>query len=176
MLRTCLVLAALLAPNLSHAGEAEAIARVRKLGGLVIKRSGEVIVDLGATNTGDEDLPVLAHIDGVRIVNLNGTRVTDAGMKSLAALPHLESVYLPNTAVSDAGLKALARNRGLKFIELRDTKVTEAGVAEARKLLPRCDIIILRTRRRLRTGPAPLGPPPVPERAPARRFEFRPKD
>jgi len=151
--------------------EKQAIAQIKKLGGLVLEiaqndprldvafhladakiTDAEValvkpltrtaILNLRGTEVSDAGLANLAELKGLTKLHLEKTKVTDAGLVHLKGLENLEYLNLYGTAVTDAGLKHLEGLRKLKKLYLWQTQVTDAGVAALKQALP--DIQITR--------------------------------
>ena len=121
-----LLMAAPLPDPHSPAGlQAQAVAKIKKLGGQVqfaatLPGMPVVGIDLHGTRVRDADLSVLASLPAVRTLNLHNTAITDAGLAYLKAVPHLQTLFLNQTAISDAGLeqlKALPELRELGTLE-----------------------------------------------------------
>src|SRR3954454_25115856 len=97
---------AIVSPHSARAGEAEAVAALKKLGGTV----------LHADNNPAKP---------VRSVYLPGPKVTDADLKLLAALPQLQVLKLDAAKnVTDEGVKELAGLKQLTDLGLGSTQVT----------------------------------------------------
>ncbi|GIX04120.1 MAG: hypothetical protein KatS3mg113_1126 [Planctomycetaceae bacterium] len=150
--------------------EKEAIAQLRKLGGLVIEVAQNdprldvslhladtkienqhlvflkpleriAALNLRGTEVSDEGLQHLAHLKGLVRLHLEKTKITDAGLVHLKGLENLEYLNLYGTAVTDAGLNHLAGLKKLKRLYLWQTQVTDAGVAALKQALPDVQII-----------------------------------
>ncbi len=68
-----------------------------------------VVVRLGRTKTGDDDLARLEGLTRLEELNLGNTSITDAGLEHLKALKNLKMLSLVGTRVSSLGVKALQR-------------------------------------------------------------------
>src|ERR1700741_4363532 len=105
------------------AGEAEVIARLTKLGGIIKQDESQpgkpvVEVDLRGTRVTDVGLKELAGLKNLHTLDLRKTRVTGAGLKELAGLNNLHTLHLSYTGVADAGLKQLASLKNLHTLDL----------------------------------------------------------
>lgn len=134
-------------PEMIHPEEAEAIAKIRQLGGKVElnQQTGgrrAVKVYLHETNVGDNDLASLAQLPKLQNLFLGRTRTSDAGLEHLAALSELKTLSLNGTQVTDAGLQSLTGLKNLKMLNLQETRVTVAGAKRLRQTLP--DLTIAR--------------------------------
>jgi hypothetical protein len=149
--------------------ETEAIAALKKLGGLVLEiAQNDPRLDIGlhladakitdaelapvaalprtahlnlrGTEVTDAGLAHLKDLKGLTKLHLEKTKVTDAGLAHLSGLENLEYLNLYGTAVGDEGLKALVPLKKLKKLYLWETKVTDAGVAALKAELPELKI------------------------------------
>lgn len=85
----------------------------------------------------------MAHLKGatrLRLLYLHHTKVTDAGMVNLKGLVQLQTLLLDGTKVTDSGLKHLKGLHQLETLDLRGTGVTEQGVKQLQEALPKCHI------------------------------------
>jgi hypothetical protein len=98
-------------------------------------------LDLGITPIGDAGLEHLADLTKLQFLNLDKTKVTSAGLVHLKGLTQLNDLRLDDTAVDDAGLEHLKGLPKLKKLTLRDTKVSEAGADNARKAMPKVELL-----------------------------------
>jgi hypothetical protein len=96
------------------AKEKEALARVQKLGGKIVRDTKDPLrpvieVDLSNTPTFDQDLALLAGLPQLRTLILHHTAVTEAGLRHLHSLTGLHTLDLRGIQVSAAARKALRR-------------------------------------------------------------------
>jgi hypothetical protein len=150
-----------------------AVIAINKLGGHVIpwvEFIGEpgyrklLGVELSDSNVTDDDLELLASLNGPGDLNLTNTKVSDAGLRHLVGLKRLHSLELNRTKITDAGLETIGtihelvgldlertevtdagldHIRGLTnlvWLDLRDTKVTKLGLNKLQQALPNCKI------------------------------------
>uniref|UniRef100_A0A7C4LML9 Leucine-rich repeat domain-containing protein n=1 Tax=Schlesneria paludicola TaxID=360056 RepID=A0A7C4LML9_9PLAN len=147
----------------------QAIAQIKKLGGLVLELAQNdprldvafhladvkitdaelalvkpltqtAHLNLRGTEITDAGLAHLAELKGLVRLHLEKTKITDAGLEHLRGLENLEYLNLYGTAVSDAGLKHLEGLKKLKKLYLWQTQVTDAGVAALKQALPELQI------------------------------------
>jgi hypothetical protein len=120
----------------AHAGEAEAIAALKKLGGTVIHVDNSPkkpvrSVYLPGPKVTDADLKYLADLPQIEVLKLDSaSKITDAGLKELVGLKRLKDLGLGGTQVTDAGLKYVIKHKGLEKLNLNFTKVTDAGLKD----------------------------------------------
>jgi hypothetical protein len=149
--------------------EQAAIAKIQKLGGLVMELAQndshlEVTYLQTDTKFSDDhvtplkDLKDLAHLNlrgqevtdaqlahlkgltGLTRLHLEKTKVTDKGLENLKGLVNLEYLNLYSTAVTDAGLANLKGMKKLKNLYVWQTKVTMEGAKKLKEALPQVDI------------------------------------
>lgn len=120
-------------------------AREQKAAVLAIERLGALVIydDMASVRSpmmrqilGDESFGNVRHIRF-------GAQATDANLVHLAPLTKLEILDLDRAQVTDAGFVHLVGLKKLEELQLDKTRVTEAAVAELRKALPNCRIILL---------------------------------
>lgn len=99
-------------------------------------------LDLGGTSVSNQGVRSLAGLHQLQSLNLRDTRVTDAGLVFVAALTELTYLNLSSTGVTGSGLKYLKRLKNLRTIDLRNLSVVSSDVAELRRALPNCRIIV----------------------------------
>jgi len=157
------------APKYTPAEE-QAIASLKKLGGLVLEiaqndprldislhladvkitdaelapvkeLSKTAHLNLRGTEVTDAGLAALKDLKGLVKLHLEKTKVTDAGLEQLKGLENLEYLNLYGTAVTDAGLKQLSGLKKLKHLYLWETQVTDAGVAALKAEIPEVKIV-----------------------------------
>lgn len=150
--------------------EQQAMAAIRKVGGLVLQIAQndprlDVAFHLADSEIGDAQLAIVKNLPRTAQLNLRGTaitdgglvaikdlkgltklhlektKVTDAGLVHLQGLENLEYLNLYGTAVTDAGLSALHPLKKLKKLYLWETPVTDAGVEALRAALPQVQVI-----------------------------------
>lgn len=152
------------------AAEKQAIAKIRKMGGLaleVAQNDPHLVVSFLSIDgkIKDEHLALLKDLKGVVELNLRGREVTDAmlshiagqteltrlhlektkisdkGLEHVKGLTNLVYLNLYGTAVSDKGLEQLTGLKKLKSLYLWQTKVTDAGVEKLKKALPKVTVV-----------------------------------
>jgi hypothetical protein len=134
------VLASLIILGVARAGEAEAVAALKKVGATVIHQNNDPkkpvrSIYLPGEKVKDEDLKQLAAFSKLEVLKLDAAKnITDAGLKEVAALTTVKDLGLGSTQVTDAGLKHLSRLKDLKNLNLNFTKVTDAGMKELARL------------------------------------------
>ncbi len=150
--------------------EADAIAKLRASGGLVLeiaqndnrldvsflsaqgKVTDEVVapvqfiprlanLNLRGTDITDAGLPAVGKATSLVRLHLEKTKVTDAGLAHLKPLANLEYLNVYGTEITDAGIAHLESLSKLKTIYLWQTKVTDAGVMKLQQALPMLKII-----------------------------------
>ena len=114
--------------------EDDAIAKVRALGGTVMKISAkseekEVAFHLSGSELTDDGLAHVKDIQNVVWLRLRGTKITDAGLTHLAEMKSLRKIGLELTGIGDSGLAHLKGLENLEYLNLYGTKVTDAGLA-----------------------------------------------
>lgn len=67
---------------------------------------------------------------------------TDDDMDDVVQVRTLRWLNLCNTVITDRGLEKLTMLPELSYVDLRGTAVTESGVAEFRRRLPRCEVVV----------------------------------
>jgi hypothetical protein len=155
------------ADTIVRAMQAQAVARVRELGGSVISRGGPEqvwYVSLWDCPAADGDLKLLPFLPRLKILRIDHTKVSDKGLACLRGLPRLENLSLFETGVSDAGmhhlrgiprlaelglgrtrvtdagLEEIGRMASLRFLDLQGARVTFSGVVRLQKALPKTSI------------------------------------
>ena len=88
----------------------------------------------GGGPVGDEHLPALAGLTGLRSLNLAATGVTDAGLADLAGLTNLQDLVLPAGTVKGPGLAALRRLAELRRLWLIGRVLRGANAAPLAEL------------------------------------------
>jgi uncharacterized protein (TIGR03067 family) len=137
-------------PNLVFAGEKEAIATIKGLGGEVLQQDfdpdkpPDLVAFWLRPALSDAEFEkataALEQLHGLRTLILDCTQATDNGLAHLTGLTRLTELSLKATRVTDAGLKHLQRLTSLKKIDLRLTAVSQGGVEALKKALPRAVI------------------------------------
>ncbi len=115
------------------AGEKEALAAIKKLGGSVRgvaldTDALEIDFHLQGDGLTDEGLVHLAGLKKVVNLHLGGTQLTDAGLVHLKGLSSLRRLHLENTGVGDTGLVHLKGLTNLEYLNLYATKVSDDGL------------------------------------------------
>lgn len=82
----------------------------------------------------DEGLSHLRGCTNLTKLNLTRTRVTDTGLAHLRKLKRLKSLYLFLTQVSDVGLEHVAGLTSLETLDLDATHISDAGLAHLKQL------------------------------------------
>jgi len=85
-------------------------------------------LSLSDRNFGDEVLPILAELVGLRDVSLLGLGITDEGMAYLGDMKHLRHLNIMGTGISDAGIQALGHMPSLAEIAVGETQITDRAV------------------------------------------------
>jgi beta-lactamase regulating signal transducer with metallopeptidase domain/Leucine-rich repeat (LRR) protein len=80
-------------------------------------------------DAGDEVMPHVAHLTGLRILLLRQTDVTGEGLRYLDQLKSLEELYVP-PRTDDIGLTHVAKLTGLKRLYFGENSVTNKGLAK----------------------------------------------
>ena len=133
--RTFLGLALLTAlPAVVPAADPEAVATIKKNGGLVFPAAGEeggwkVEFHLTGRELRDEGLAQVAALANIVRLNLRDTQVTSAGLVYLKGLTKLERLHLERTRVTDEGFVHLAGLVNLEYLNLYGTKITDKALA-----------------------------------------------
>ncbi|HOP77114.1 MAG TPA: hypothetical protein PLD05_06465 [Thermogutta sp.] len=87
-------------------------------------------IDMGQkSNIGDQDLELLAAVEGLHFLRVDGSRITDEGLAYLVSQKELIDLYASNTRLSDEGLKILSACSSLETLVIDKTQVTDAGLA-----------------------------------------------
>lgn len=131
---------------------------IRLLG---VHREEASVVSFAYTPLDDDDLPLLAHLHGLKTLvlhhtavgdaglvqlasqsrlvrlELNGGRFTDAALEHIAGIASLETLSLEELPITDQGLLSLARLPRLERLHLERTAVTDEGVERLRALTGR---------------------------------------
>jgi len=90
----------------------------------------------------------IANVDYVKLMGPKGQRpqttplVTGRGLARLKDLPNLQVLQLIGSPTTDEDLQNLRHLKNLIMLDLKDTKVTPAGVAELKKALPKCKVML----------------------------------
>ena len=86
-----------------------AVAKIRELGGRVVRREGHVTdVDLTSNSkVSDATLAHLKELTELEILELGGTSISDVGLVYLKGLTNLISLDISRTKVTDAGMEFL---------------------------------------------------------------------
>ena len=120
-----------------QAGQEEALARIKQLGGTAKPPEGPVErVNLAGTKVVDDDLKLLAALPGLRILNLSHSQVGDNGLSHLTSAKELVELILSSTQVTNQGVLRLRDLPKLGFLFVKRTQVTDATVEELRKAIP----------------------------------------
>ena len=111
--------------------EGRAIARVRRLGGVVIRdesRPGRPVIEIGMHDLGtdDEDVFSLKPLTSLRRLNVGASGVTDAGLATLEGLTDLEELDVSFSAITRAGLLRLKGLPHLHGLDLASTGVDDS--------------------------------------------------
>lgn len=83
----------------------------------------------GKANFSDDDMALLAPLNGIRKLTINRSKITDRGMRYLTGLTQLEELDLSENGITDEGLKYLASCEKLQILRLMETKITGSGLA-----------------------------------------------
>ncbi|OYW21991.1 MAG: hypothetical protein B7Z55_05165, partial [Planctomycetales bacterium 12-60-4] len=115
------------------AAEEQAIAAIKKLGGLVLEIAQndprlDVAFHLADSKIGDAEIAPVKDLPQTAQLNLRGTEVTDAGLVHIKDLKGLTKLHLEKTKVTDAGLEQLKGLENLEYLNLYATAVTDAGL------------------------------------------------
>lgn len=102
--------------------EPRGLARIMRFGSL------RMLGLSGFNHVGDDCLPVIGKLTGLRLLYLPETGVTDSGIRSLANLSDLEVLGLYGTGITDRGLEAIVKLGRLRVLDLSRTQVTDAGL------------------------------------------------
>ncbi len=121
------------------AGQEEAIAAIKKLGGKVMidnKRDGKPVVgvDLSDTKVTDADLALLKQLPDLQLLRLAVTGVTGDGLEHLKGLKKLDFLVLERTKITDKSLARLKVIPSLQTLDLGGTSVGDEGVAHLKSL------------------------------------------
>jgi len=85
----------------------------------------------------------LTKLVGKGAAHRNGSPKLDGnGLAALAQLPNLKEIQLVGTPTTDETLRSFYGLKQLVYLTLEKTQVTEQGVAELRKQLPSCKIVL----------------------------------
>ena len=82
---------------------------------------------------GDDVMPHIAQLGGLKVLMLERTCITTAGLRHLHSLTALERLTF-STALTDAGLAEIVRLPSLKGLYLREHSLTNAGLAPLAQL------------------------------------------
>lgn len=120
------------APKYTPAEE-QAIASLKKLGGLVLEIAQndprlDISLHLADAKITDAELAPIKELSRTAQLNLRGTEVTDAGLVNLKDLKGLVKLHLEKTKITDAGLEQLKGLENLEYLNLYGTTVTDAGL------------------------------------------------
>lgn len=91
----------------------------------------------------DEDMRVIANLNGLEVLVLSKTEIGDVGIRHLSERPStsLRDVSLDQTNVTDAALVPLSGFRGLRHLDLRGTAVSKAAIMRFKKSIPECEVL-----------------------------------
>ena len=108
-------------------------------------------LNLSGTQITDAGLEYLKGLTRLQTLNLNGTQITDAGLEYLKGLTQLRELHLSCCKqITDAGLEHL---KGLSLLQTLNLEgydqITAKGILELKDVLPKCNIIVPMTMRRL---------------------------
>jgi len=87
----------------------------------------------------------LAHLSnrpGLIDLSLSCPTLGDLSAKVLAELKQVKRLSLAGSGLTDEGIKHLAGLTNLEWLDLRRTKASAAGVAELKKALPKCKVMV----------------------------------
>lgn len=99
-------------------------------------------LDASDSKIQDKDLDHVAKLVKLKELDLSGTDVTSGGISSLSKLSELERLWLDGTKLDDSTLNKLQENKKLVKLSLSDTGVSMDTVAEFKKTLPNCEVVI----------------------------------
>ena len=113
--------------------EKQAIAQIKKIGGLVQEIAQndsrlDVAFHLADAKITDAEVALVKPLTRTANLNLKGTQVTDAGLAAIADLKGLVRLHLETTKITDAGLEHLKGLENLEYLNLYGTAVTDAGL------------------------------------------------
>ena len=139
--------------------EREAVAAIKKMGGLVgydyqmagakppgpdwlrnvlgeniFSEVASVSYYFGKANVTDTEAVQLRELAALQKLDLSDTSLTDAGLANLKGLIHLDTLDLSRTNVTDAGLKYLSGLNQLEALVLIRTDVSDAGLEGVKEL------------------------------------------
>jgi len=83
---------------------------------------------------GDDDLPGIEPLHGLRRINLPRSRLTDAALAKFAELPELIQLRIGSPQITDDGMHHVAHMRKLRFLHLIDVPITDAGLVPLHKM------------------------------------------
>ena len=119
--------------------EAEAIAKIRELGGQVLPLAQkddrlDVSFYLQPDSVSDDSLRLLQDLNKIACLNLRGTPITDKGLEQLQGLQTLTRLHLEMTRITDTGLKHLKGLKNLTYLNLYGTRVSDKGLEHLKGL------------------------------------------
>ena len=119
-----------------YATEELVVEALQRLGARVETDAQGVVtlVHLEGKPVTDDDLNILAGLDGVTRLYLADTPISDVGLRHVSQLEELQRLSLWKTRITDAGLAHLARLKKLEVLDLNNTAVSDAGIAHLAKL------------------------------------------
>lgn len=91
-------------------------------------------LDISCTSVGDEGARSLANLTQLSKLNLSSTKIGDTGVGSLAGLEQLEELVLDDTQIGDPVLDLISRLSQLKTLSLSFTHTTNKGLAKLKAL------------------------------------------
>lgn len=97
-----------------------AVQRIKALGGTFQQGT----VSLAGSRFKNDELAILADIQGLVDLNLGATDLGNAALKHIAKLSSLQTLNLSGTQVDDTGLAMLSDLQQLSVLRLRQTRVT----------------------------------------------------
>ncbi len=99
-------------------------------------------LDASDSKIQDKDLDYVSRLVKLKELDLSGTDVTAGGIATLAKLTELERLWLDGTKLDGTTLDKLQGNKKLVKLSLSDTGVSTDTVAEFKKTLPDCEVVI----------------------------------
>ncbi len=99
-------------------------------------------LDASDSKIQDKDLDYVGKLVKLKELDLSGTEVTAGGISSLSKLTELERLWLDGTKLDDSTLDKLQGNKKLVKLSLSETGISTDSVAEFKKSLPNCEVVI----------------------------------
>jgi hypothetical protein len=134
----CLLLSALLASAAEDPAVAEAIAAVKKLGGMAVvdDRLDEIAPVSVMVSTGSDALLIqlskLPSVGGITFED--SSKCTETGFAALKELPDLQKLSLGKNTVSDKSAASIATVRTLQLLYLGEARITDEGLTGFKNL------------------------------------------